>query len=187
MRIIAGRFKGIRLPAPRGKAVRPTTERVREAVFDVLGPTVDGSRILELFAGTGAFGLEAVSRGAAYVVFVEKDRKLTETLAVTIRALELQDRALILTRDAIQALKLLAERTDRFSMIYLDPPYGTDLIERIVNDPTFKSVLAPEGLVIVERGIHMSEPEYPDFFRKSFGRQYGGTFVEMFHLHEVSM
>ena len=186
MRIIAGRFKGTRLPTPRGKAVRPTTEKVREAVFDALGPVVEGSRVLELFAGTGAFGLEALSREAEFVVFVEKDKKLTGTLAETINLLKLEDRSLILTMSVAQALKRLAADGDRFSIIALDPPYGTDLIERVVNDPAFKSVLDPEGLVIVERDVHVSEPEYPVFFRKHFRRQYGGTLVEMFHLHTMS-
>ena len=76
MRIIAGRFKGMRLPGLRGKAVRPTTGRVREAVFNILGPLVGGASILELFAGTGAFGFEALSRGAASAVFVDKDKKV---------------------------------------------------------------------------------------------------------------
>lgn len=187
MRIIAGRFKGIRLPPPRGKAVRPTTERVREAVFDVLGSTVDGSRILELFAGTGAFGLEAVSRGAAYVVFVEKDKKLTGTLTALIGALEIQSHVLILTMSANQALKRLAANPDRFSMIYLDPPYGTDWVERVVNYPEFGSLMAPEGIVIVERDARASEPVYPDFLRKRFSRQYGGTAVDIFDRYATSL
>jgi 16S rRNA (guanine966-N2)-methyltransferase len=186
MRIIAGRFKGIRLPAPRGKAIRPTTERVREAIFDVLGSTVDGSRILELFAGTGAFGLEAVSRGAAYVVFVEKDNKLTRTLAELTRALEIQPHVLVLTMSATQALKSLAANYDPFSMIYLDPPYGTDWIEQVVNYPDFGSLLTAEGIVIVERDARSSEPVYPDFLRKRFSRQYGDTLVDIFDRYAIS-
>ena len=91
MRIIAGRFKGLRLPSPRTQSVRPTTDRVREALFSSLGSAVEGARVLDLFAGTGAFGFEALSRGATSVAFVDDDRQLTHTLIETCDVLEIAD------------------------------------------------------------------------------------------------
>ncbi len=105
MRIIAGRFKGLRLPSPRKQGVRPTTDRVREALFSTLGHEVEDSRVLDLFAGTGAFGFEALSRGAASVVFVDDDRQVTHTLITTCDALRVVDQVRILTMSADQAVQ----------------------------------------------------------------------------------
>ncbi len=182
MRIIAGRFKGIRLPSLRGKAVRPTMERVREAVFNILGPVVEGARILELFAGSGAFGFEALSRGAASAVFVDEDKKVTAGLAQTARMLGLIDRISILAIDASRALNKLAQAGEKFSIIYLDPPYATEWIATVMNHPSLITLLAADGVLVVEKGIHTPESPLPDLLHKRLARQYGDTLVEMFDL-----
>ena len=182
MRIIGGRFKGIRLPALRGKAVRPTTERVREAVFNILGPLVEGARILELFAGTGAFGFEALSRGAASAVLVDKDKKAAATMAQTARMLGLEDRISILVIDASRALDKLARTGEQFSIIYLDPPYATEWIAKVMNHPALIALLAADGVLVVEKGIRTPEPPLPDLLHKRLARQYGDTMVEMYDL-----
>jgi len=182
MRIIAGRFKGKRLPAIRGKAVRPTTGRVREAVFNILGPMLEGARTLELFAGTGAFGFEALSRGAASAVFVDKDKEVAALISQTARMLGLEDQISILAMDASRALDKLARAGEQFSIIYLDPPYATEWIAKIVNDPTLITLLAADGVLVVEKGIRTPEPPWPDLLHKRLARQYGDTLIEMFDL-----
>ena len=144
MRIIAGRFKGVRLPSPRNKSVRPTTDRVREALFSALGDAVQDSRVLDLFAGTGAFGFEAVSRGAESVVFVDQDRLVTKLLSQTAGSLNVQDRVVILTLTASQAIAKLAGLGRKFGIVFLDPPYETDWIQRVVSTPAFLELLEPE-------------------------------------------
>jgi 16S rRNA (guanine966-N2)-methyltransferase len=180
MRIIAGRFKGMRLPAIRGKAVRPTTERVREAVFNILGPLLERARILELFAGTGAFGFEALSRGAASAVFVDKDKKVAATITQTARMLGLEDQTSILAIDASRALDKLAQAGEQFSIIYLDPPYATEWIAKVMNDPSLITLLAVDGVLVVEKGIRTPESPLPDLLHKRLARQYGDTLIEMF-------
>src|SRR4030042_4154722 len=123
MRIIAGRFRGLRLPAPKGSAVRPTAERVREAVFSMLGTAVAHARVLDLFAGSGSFGLEAVSRGAASAVFVDKDPKVTERLTRTVAAFGLADGVSVFTLDAFRAVKVLPRRGWQFEMVFPAPQY----------------------------------------------------------------
>jgi 16S rRNA (guanine966-N2)-methyltransferase len=182
MRITAGRFKGMRLPTVRGKTVRPTTERVREAVFNILGPVVEGARILELFAGSGAFGFEALSRGAASVVFVDKDKKVAETIAETTRMLGLQDSCSILVMDASRTMEKLARANERFSIVYLDPPYGTGWIAKIMNAPALITLLTADGVLLVEKGIHTPDSPLPDAFRKRLVRQYGDTLIEILDL-----
>lgn len=181
MRIIAGRFKGHRLPSPRSNCVRPTTDRVREAVFSSIGQLVQGAHVLELFAGTGAFGFEALSRGAQFVAFVEKDRKTAEVLSRTACALKVEDDVLVLNRMALQAVKWLASHGKGFHIIFLDPPYEEDLISRVLYDPIFLSLLSDRGVVIVERHARMQGSSVPSQLRKKFERRYGGTLIEIFH------
>jgi 16S rRNA (guanine966-N2)-methyltransferase len=181
MRIIAGRFKGARIPSPRGKGVRPTTDRVREALFSALGTAVEGANVLELFAGTGAFGLEALSRGAGYVVFVERDRKTAEALSRIVRSFGVEDSVSILNMDAERALSVLADRDRAFGIVFMDPPYGSDLVSSVVSSDVFPSLLETDGLLIVEREAKESEVELPSAFTKRFSRKYGGTVLEIFH------
>ena len=180
MRIIAGRFKGHRLSLPRGTGVRPTTDRVREAVFSAIEPRIPGSHILELFAGTGAFGLEALSRGADHVVFVEKDRATVRRLSQVVRSLDVESEVTILHRTASQAVKCLVEQGRQFQIIFLDPPYEGNWIVRLFRDPVFPSLLSRSGVVIVERGARSDALTIPSDFRKRFERRYGDTRVEMY-------
>jgi 16S rRNA (guanine966-N2)-methyltransferase len=186
MRIIAGRFKGKRLPTVRGKAVRPTTGRIREAVFNILGPLVEGARILELFAGTGAFGFEALSRGAASAVFVDKDKKVAATITQTARMLGLEDQTSTLAIEASRALDKLAQAGEQFSIIYLDPPYATEWIAKVMNDPSLITLLATDGVLVVEKGIRTPESPLPNLLHKRLARQYGDTMIEMFDCNRSS-
>jgi 16S rRNA (guanine966-N2)-methyltransferase len=180
MRIIAGRFKGMRLPGLRSNAVRPTTGRVREAVFNILGPLVGGASILELFAGTGAFGFEALSRGAASAVFVDRDKKVAAAIAKSARMLELRDRINILSMDVLRAVDKLAQAGEKFSIIYLDPPYATEWIAKVMNHPGLIALLAADGVLVAEKGIRTPESPLPDLLHKRLARRYGDTLVEMF-------
>ncbi len=180
MRIIAGRFKGTRLSGPRGDAVRPTTDRVREALFSALGDRVQGCAVLDLFAGTGAFGLEAVSRGAESALFVEKDRRTAAGLAKTIQRLGIEDRVSILIMDAIRAIKVAAGRNERFGIVFLDPPYGKGRLSRVLTAPEFRKILEPDGLIIVEREQGSECPNGLESTDKQFSRRYGSTLIEIF-------
>jgi 16S rRNA (guanine966-N2)-methyltransferase len=183
MRIIAGRFKGLRLPSPRNQGVRPTTDRVREALFSTLGLVVEGSSVLDLFAGTGAFGFEALSRGAASVVFVDNDRRVIQSLVRTCDTLQIKDQVRIMTMSAGQAVKKLAQSEENFTIVFLDPPYGSEWIPKILCNPFFVDLFDRNGLLIIEREEKASEPATPEGFSREFGRKYGGTLVEIFRYH----
>jgi 16S rRNA (guanine966-N2)-methyltransferase len=180
MRIISGRFRGMRLPSPKGSRVRPTVGRVREALFSTLGVLLEGARVLDLFAGTGAFGFEALSRGAASVVFVEKDPRVGSVIAETARGLGIENEVQVLIMDALEALRRLEKYEARFTIAFLDPPYESDWIKEVLIDPIFPNLLEPEGVFIVEKGVHTSETPPPPVFGKRFSRKYGGTVVEIF-------
>jgi len=181
MRIIAGRFKGLRLPSPRNKGVRPTADRVREAIFSAIGASVVGTRILDLFAGTGAFGFEALSRGAARAVFVERDHQVAQLLASTARALDSEDQVLILTMPASKAIPHLTKRGITFGIVFLDPPYGTECLESVMLNKAFQDLVEPDGLLIVERSVRDSSTEVPEIFEKWSAKRYGDTVVEIFN------
>ena len=134
MRIVAGAWRGRALIAPQGTATRPTADRARQALFDMLlhapwggRDTVEGAQVLDIFAGTGAFGLEALSRGAAHATFVEHDRAALAALRANIAACRAQDRSTVLAIDA-----LAIPPGEPASLVFLDPPYRHDLVPRAI-------------------------------------------------------
>ncbi len=148
MRVVAGRYGGRRLVAPPGDATRPTSDRVREALFSVLGPSVQGARVLDLFAGSGALGIEALSRGAAEAVFVDRAPKAIEAVRANLAALGIE--ADVHRIEARAWLRAASARADAYDLVFLDPPYrragelGRELSEGLA------AVLAPGARVITE-------------------------------------
>ena len=121
MRVIAGTFRGRRLKAPEWDGLRPTSDRLRETLFNILAPRIVGARVLDGYAGTGAVGIEALSRGAAHVTFVEQDRRAAALIEANLRALGVTDRYAIIRAGFAGTAGRLSER---FQVIFLDPPYG---------------------------------------------------------------
>jgi 16S rRNA (guanine966-N2)-methyltransferase len=186
MRIIAGRFKGTKLPSVKGKSVRPTASRVRESLFSVIGSDIDGAQVLDLFAGSGAFGFEAVSRGAERAVLVDQNRDGARNLAKAVELLRVEDQVEILSMGAAQAIRLLEQQGRKFSVIFLDPPYASDLAQRITGDPSFPGLLTDEGIIILERRSGAPAIPMPPCFEMYWSRKYGDTQVEIFHFSDDS-
>jgi 16S rRNA (guanine(966)-N(2))-methyltransferase RsmD len=150
-RIIAGHARGRRLVSPRGAETRPTGDRVKQTLFDVLAPRIAGCRFLDPFAGGGGIGLEALSRGAARAVLVERSPAAVAALRRNQALLagaggELQ----VFQQDARIALAALADRGARFDVVYLDPPYQSDLYEPVLEQLGETGLLEPDGVVVVE-------------------------------------
>jgi 16S rRNA (guanine966-N2)-methyltransferase len=171
VRIIAGANRGARIFAPRGEETRPTSDRVREAAFNLIGP-VKAATVLDLFAGSGAMGLEALSRGAAAATFVENDRDACRTIDRNLEKLGLTGAA-VLQRDVFQALA--ADRRT-YDLILCDPPYGFDQDARIA--PYLARALAPDGLVVYETASRR-EPAL-DGLRVRTSRTYGSARLTLF-------
>jgi 16S rRNA (guanine966-N2)-methyltransferase len=149
MRIIGGEARGRRLRAPRGAATRPTADRVREALFDLIGE-VTGLRVLDLFAGTGALGLEALSRGAARAVLVDQAEAAVRVMRANIDALGYGARARVLRQDVGRALRRLADGSERFDLVFLDPPYGTTQGELALGELGSGELIGSGALVVAE-------------------------------------
>jgi 16S rRNA (guanine966-N2)-methyltransferase len=175
VRIIAGSRKGARLFAPKGLDTRPTGDRAREAAFNLIGP-VDDARVLDLYAGTGAMGLEALSRGAACAVFVERDRAAAEALVRNVDKLGLPG-ATVLRDDAARVLAADARSGARYDLVLIDPPYRmlAGLLPTLA--AYLPSVVEPDGLVVVESDAR-EEPELP--LPKRTSRRYGSARITVF-------
>jgi len=172
MRIISGSRKGARIAAPRGESTRPTGDRVREAAFNLIGP-VESATVLDLFAGSGAFGLEALSRGAASASFVERDRAACRTISENLAKLDLTGARVV----CAEAIWTLRQESRRYDLVVADPPYEAwaELQSKLAE--LLPRVLAPGGLVVVETGAR-TEPELPLALRTS--RRYGSARLTLF-------
>jgi 16S rRNA (guanine966-N2)-methyltransferase len=150
-RIISGRGKGRRLKAPAGLEIRPTAARVRQTLFDILAPSLPGCRFLDAFAGSGAVGLEALSRGASRVVLVDDSAGALAAIKENLRALgDLGGAVQVFRQDARIALAALADTGARFHIVYVDPPYTSPLYEPLLEQVGATRLLEEDGLVVVE-------------------------------------
>jgi 16S rRNA (guanine966-N2)-methyltransferase len=181
MRIVGGAYRGRNLIAPPGQGTRPTADRAREAVFNVLehapwSPGVDGLRVIDLFAGSGALGLEALSRGAAFCLFVETDAAARGAIRDNVEALgargELFGRTRIHRRDATDLGQRPGSDGPPFDLAFLDPPYGRGLGERALQELAAGAWLSPEAVVVFERGSDEPEPRI-EGFETLDSRRYG--------------
>ena len=158
MRIIAGRFKGRSLRSPAWDGLRPTSDRLRETLFNILAPRVEGARVLDVCAGTGAVGLEALSRGAVWVTFVEADRRAASLIDQNARACGLTGGYTVERRDALARGRPRAGGP--FDLVFLDPPYAQRSLEPWVR--AGMAALADEGLVILEHASRLDPPDVED-------------------------
>lgn len=179
LRVIAGEAKGRRLRAPR-RGVRPTAERVRGAIFAMLGSrwNPQGAVVLDLFAGSGALGIEALSRGAARAVFVEHEPRARRTLAANLAAFG--GRATIAGQSALQALRRLAREGQRFDAVFVDPPYERGWVDRVLRALAAAPVVSPGGWVVLEHSRREMPAPAVGPFALVRQRRYGDTVVSVF-------
>jgi 16S rRNA (guanine966-N2)-methyltransferase len=180
MRIVAGRFKGKQLATPKGWDIRPTSDKTREAIFNILthgieGFRLEGALVLDLFSGTGALGLEALSRGAAYCLFVEENAEARALIRRNIEALGVAGETRIFRRDAT-GLGQAARFGGRFDVLFADPPYGRGLAELALRSAAQGRWLKPEALCVVEEEAE-AELAPPPGFELLQRRDYGAAAV----------
>lgn len=177
MRIVAGKFKGHSLAAPKDHATRPTSERVREALFNILEHGIEGfelesARVLDLFAGTGALGLEALSHGAKYCLFIENAVAARGIIRTNVEALHLTGITKVWRRDATTLGQ--AGRIEPFDLVFADPPYGKGLGERALFEARDKGWIKPGGIAVLEERSDAAF-EIPSGFEEADRRSYGDT------------
>ncbi len=180
MRITAGEYRGRRLRSPRGSETRPTSDLLRQAIFNVVGPRVAGARVLDLFAGTGALGVEALSRGAAEATFVERDRAALASLQGNLTDLALSARARIVPGDALAAIAALARAGDRFDCVLIDPPYAGDLARQCVETLAPGGILSENAVLLVQAFHKTDLPERAGALSRAWQRRYGETRLTLY-------
>jgi 16S rRNA (guanine966-N2)-methyltransferase len=182
MRIVAGTARGRPLAGPKPSSVhiRPTADRVRETLFNILGQWLEGLRVLDLYAGTGALGLEAVSRGAARAVLVDQDREALGLCRTNTQALGFGAQVEILALPVARAVEQLGRRAEPFELIFADPPYAARAVEGVLELVAGARLLAPGGQVLVEHDKRESAPEAHAGFQRVDQRRFGDTLVSFF-------
>jgi 16S rRNA (guanine966-N2)-methyltransferase len=185
MRLTGGLDRGRRLRAPRGAGTRPTGAKVREAMFNILGPPPE-EPVLDLFAGTGALGIESLSRGATSACFVEREARALAVLYRNLRELNLMPRARVLGTDVQAALRQLAGGGERFGWVFLDPPYAAGVVEPVLDTLAGNGLLASGAVIIVEHDKRHVPPDLVAGLHLTDRRFYGDTGVS-FYRHQTGI
>jgi len=179
MRVIAGNFKGRKLLCPRGLRVRPTADPIKETMFNLIGDFVQGSTALDVFAGVGTLGIEALSRGAHEVYFVEQNRTALRYLARNLEEVGVGDEAVVLRGDAFRWMKRLHAQGRRYDLVFCDPPYGEGLVDRVLSLEHVAALVQHGGALVIEH--HVKEEISRSFarYRLKTHRRSGDTCVSV--------
>jgi len=173
MRIISGEFKGRRLKAVPGKQTRPTTDKVKESLFNIIGPYFDGGVCLDLYAGSGALGIEAVSRGMETAILVDKQYKAIKTIHENIGITRTPEKFRVEKKSAAQALEQLARESARLNLVFLDPPYADQQMEKDIHFLTTHHLLSEKACVVCETAEEITLPDEIDDLMKIKETIYG--------------
>ncbi len=178
MRVITGTARGRRLNELKGQETRPTTDKVKEAIFSAIQFDVAGSRVLDLFAGTGQLGIEALSRGAESAVFVDRRADAVKLVRDNLTLCGLADRAQVVCADAMAHL---AAVRGKYDLVFLDPPYGEDLLERAIAHIARFDILAPHGIIVAESPVEKALPALSAPYGVYREYRYGKIKVTIYH------
>lgn len=180
MRVTGGTAKGILIRAPKGMRTRPTSDKLRGALFDTVQESVALARALDLFAGSGALGIEALSRGAEHVVFVESDANAVRTIADNLAKTRLDEKGEILKADFRSAVRKLKRRGEEFDLVFIDPPYQGGLLEDMADVLTTHCITSPGAIIVVEHFKKTEPPPSISGIPLARTRTYGQTALSYF-------
>lgn len=180
MRVIAGKFRGLRLHAVPGRATRPTTDKVKESLFNIIGPYFDGGSSLDLYAGTGGLSIDAVSRGINHATLIDRQYAAIKTIKQNIALTHAQDAFTVIKMDATKALKMLAEQEAVFQLIFLDPPYAKQQIVKNLQQMMALHLLADQALIVCETNQETKLPGQIPGFKLRGRHEYGITVLTVY-------
>ncbi|WP_100404585.1 16S rRNA (guanine(966)-N(2))-methyltransferase RsmD [Bacillus solitudinis] len=184
MRVISGEKKGLHLKAVPGSSTRPTTDKVKESIFNIIGPYFDGGTGLDLYGGSGGLGIEALSRGLDKVIFIDQDRKAIDTIKSNLIHCHFMDKAEVFRNDASRALKALVKREQSFSYIFLDPPYANQNIASEISIIDNHGLLEKNGLIVSEHAANISLAEKISELIKVREESYGDTMISIYQYED---
>ncbi len=177
MRVITGTARGVQLKTPDGMLTRPTTDRVKEALFSIIRFDLPGAQVLDLFGGTGQLGIEALSQGAARAVFVDEREEACALIRENLRRTRLQQNARVVRSDYLEYLRRCR---DQYSIIFLDPPYAEVFLENALNRITEIDILQSNGIIVTERPLGKELPWELEGYTRSRDYKYGKTLLTLY-------
>ncbi len=177
MRVITGTARGVQLKTPDGMLTRPTTDRVKEALFSIIRFDLPGAQVLDLFGGTGQLGIEALSQGAARAVFVDEREEACALIRENLRRTRLQQNARVVRSDYLEYLRRCREQ---YSIIFLDPPYAEVFLENALNRITEIDILQSNGIIVTERPLGKELPRELEGYTRSRDYKYGKTLLTLY-------
>jgi len=181
MRIISGEFKSRKIKFPKSKKTRPVTDRSKETIFNILGSLTEKAVVLDLFAGSGSLGLEALSRGASSVYFVDAGASPCRIIKNNLKALKLRERAHVYCVPVERSIKILSKRQLRFDLVFLDPPYNKGLIKKILRLLNRFDIVTPFGKIIIGRSRLEDLPPELGKFKVERNQQTGQAFLSILY------
>lgn len=180
MRVISGSAKGRPLKAVPGSSTRPTTDKVKESIFSIIGPYFDGGQVLDLFAGTGGLGIEALSRGMEHGIFIDMEYKSIEVVKANLKAASLAEQAEVYRNEAGRALKVLAKKETSFDLVFLDPPYRLKNGIELMNEMHERHLLNTDAIIVLEFETGHPYPASSAPFTGLRQATYGDTTVHVY-------
>lgn len=187
MRIIAGDAKGRRITTPSGRDTRPTSDRVKESLFNILGDRVPDAVVLDLFAGTGNLGLESLSRGAKLSIFIDFNRDSIKIIKENIKLLKYEGNCEVYHNDAVSALNILAKREIKFDIIFVDPPYHKELVPAVIDKISELDLMKGSGIIAAEHDVKDCLPDRISNMISYKSSAYGDTVLTFYRKLEQKM
>ena len=184
MRVISGKVRGLKLNAPKNDDVRPTTDRVKESLFNMINSYMMDSDILDLFAGTGSLGIECLSRGANKCVFVDKSKESINIVKSNIKKARVENESIVLNLDFKSAISSLALKKEKFDVIFMDPPYYKNMFSDALSAVDNNNLLKEDGIIVVEHDTVDKFPDNMGRLYKSREKKYGNTTITFYKLEE---
>lgn len=180
MRVISGSARGRHLKAVPGNGTRPTTDKVKEALFSMIGPFFEGGNVLDLFAGTGGLGIESLSRGMEHAVFIDLESKSIATIHDNLQVTKFSDQAEVYKNDAKRALKVLSKREMKFQLVFLDPPYRLKYGDELMEQMAELELLTDEATIVLEHDAGYTYPDHFGHFQMWRKAEYGEAAISIY-------
>ncbi|WP_442599381.1 16S rRNA (guanine(966)-N(2))-methyltransferase RsmD [Neobacillus sp. D3-1R] len=184
MRVVSGKCKGRSLKAVPGSSTRPTTDKVKEAIFNMVGPYFEEGIGLDLFAGSGGLGIEALSRGLDKVIFVDRDPKAFQIIKENITACDLNDKVEVYRNDSERALKAILKREIKFDFIFLDPPYKMQQLVKLLETIEKEKMLNSNGVIVCEHSSEIQLPDEVGLLKNTKREKYGIIGISIYQLKD---
>jgi 16S rRNA (guanine(966)-N(2))-methyltransferase RsmD len=185
VRVITGKAKGHKLKSPKGLKTRPTSDRIKESVFNIIGDILPDSLVLDLYSGTGSIGIEFLSRGAKLCYFIDNDSLSIKVINENLQKTGLISQAYVYRNDVHNAINILGRKGLSFDYIFMDPPYGKDLVIQTIENIYKLGIIKNKGIIIAEHETELELPIHILGFTKSDSRNYGRTTVTFYKIGEV--